>query len=185
VLTWKGPNFINVEAPIGNDAVFDAAGPLIIFQRTPLSQMLQSTEYVPALIEEAAGEKVEFTAEDLKDSRLLLERAFRGDASALILANTMTNRLASFQSPEIDTQLVEIQKVANVVYAQFFITLHNAKMNNKAIPLVFVREEYLIVTDQDSATVIHVFVPTTDPAPRGAVYSQIQEWFSGLAILVK
>jgi hypothetical protein len=185
VLMWRGPNFVKVEALIHDDVFLHTAGPMIIIDRSSRPEILKAGEHIPAIVEESSGEKIEFTADELKDIRAVLERMYQGDASAIILANVMSEELSNFESPDIDIQLVEIQKVANVVYAQFLMTLRNAKVDGKKTSLLFLREEYLIVTDQDGSTIIHVTVPRTDPAPRGRVYSQIQEWFSGLAIQVR
>jgi hypothetical protein len=116
---WRGPNFIKVEALIHGDVFLHTAGPMIIIDRSSLAEIFKAGEHIPALVEESSGEKIEFTADELKDIRVVLERMYRGDASAIILAQVMSEELSKFASPDIDIQLVETQKVANIVYAQF------------------------------------------------------------------
>jgi hypothetical protein len=146
---------------------------------------MKGPEHFPEIFQEQSGEKVEFTSEDIRDARAYLERIFRGDAAALHLQATIADNMWTSATTQISTQIVEVQKVGNVVYAQFLHTLHAPTVDKKTVPIFFLREETIIITDQDTSTVIRVAVPIDDPAPRGAVYSQIQEWFSGLAVVVK
>lgn len=161
------------------------SGPLIILQRTPIEKVLKITgERLPEIIEQETGEKV--TAEEMKDPLKEMERIFRGDAAAALLPNILTVPLAEMLgSPQTSSEVVELQKVGNVVYVQFLTTLHDTIVDGKRQTEFFVRHEAIIVSDRDTVTVIHVIVPTSDPAPRGLVYAQTQEWFSGLAILVQ
>jgi len=101
------------------------------------------------------------------------------------LATFMQLHLGDFVgTPDSDTQLIELEKVANVIYLQLLVTVRQAIVNGKKLPVFFVREEQVIISDQEVLTQIVITVPSADPAPRGPVYTEIQEWFSGLAISV-
>ena len=186
IRVWTAPKLHTVEAKLDEESnYFTATGPQITLQRIPFSAPARGAEHFPEILEEQTGEKVEFTPDGMKDARAYLERMFRGDAAALHLRSAIERSMWPGFTPQINTQIVEVQKVGNVVYAQFLHTLHGPTVDKKTVPIFFLREETIIITDQDTSTVISVGVPIDDPAPRGAVYSQIQEWFSGLAVVVK
>jgi len=166
---------------------YHEVGPLITLQKTPIKELMSGiAENLPDVVREETGQEV--TPDDkqtVKDIMPDLEKIYRGDGTEIQLASLISMHFEEFLgSSEISTRVVELQKVGNVVYIQFLTTLHNATVNGKVAPLFFVREEAVIITDQENVTVIHVVVPSGDPSPRGPVYTRIQEWFSGLAIPV-
>lgn len=182
---WTSRDVMSVEEEVEKDYFFVTEGPMIALQRAPYTQVSKVFEHLPELVEEQFGEKVEFTPDDIKDARTYLDRLFRGDAAAVPLAELLRGNLVPFPTERMVTQLVELQKVGNVVYAQFFSTLHDAKVDKKTVPIFYERKEIIMITDQDSITTIVIDIPTGDPSPRGPVYAQVQEWFAGLAVLVK
>jgi len=185
VHVWTDRKYMSIEEEVDRDYYFITQGPMITLQRIPYTQYTKLFEQLQEVYEAQTGEKVEFTPEDSKDIRTYLERLFRGDAAAFQLAGMLNGNLVPFPPERIVTQLVELQKVGNVVYAQFLSTLHDAKVDKKKVSVFFERKELIIITDQDSLTIIVINVPIGDPSPRGPVYSRIQEWFAGLAVLVK
>jgi hypothetical protein len=179
VHTWDAVETLTVKGP--ND--FSESGPTIFLEKTPNAALMNfKKEDFSKLVREVTG--AEMKPDEVPDLSEL-ERVYRGDVATIYLASFMRDHLRQFIGfPEIDTQLVELQKVGNVVYSQVLITVQNATVNDKKLPVFYVRFEEIIITDQNATTVIGITIPSADPAPRGTAYAQIQEWFSGLAIRV-
>jgi len=173
---------IHLEAKIEENFAFLTTGPLITLQRAPLKVPEHLSEMIR---EQAINDKVDITPQDIRDVRAELERIFRSDAAAFELQAALTGHMWTTHTTQIVTQIVELQKVGNVVYAQFLSRVYNPTIDKQTKSVFFVREEMIIITDESTSTVINVIVPIDDPAPRGVIYSQIQEWFSGLAVVVK
>jgi len=114
-----------------------------------------------------------------------LDAEFRGDAAGTFLLSEL-NLLHTLGSdpPNVSFEIVQLQKVGNVVYAQVLRTWRDVTVRGLHYPNYFVRQEIVIVTDQSNLYHIETFVPTSDPAVRGEIYSRITEWFSKLAIFV-
>jgi hypothetical protein len=176
---WTAAESLAVKGPHG----FSESGPDIIVEKVLYTSAVPSNkEDYSKFLKEMTGS--EPRPEDLPD-RAFLEHLYRGDMATVLLANFFQTFLGEFvESSEISTQLLELEKIANVIYLQDLITVHNATVNGKKLPVYFVRHELIIITDQNGVTFIVITVPSADPMPRGPAYAQIQEWFSGLAIPV-
>jgi hypothetical protein len=179
---WKADALITVTGP---SKYFDV-GPMIVLQRTPVSELTKAVaESLPDIYQKQTGERI--SPQDLNDVLSTWDRIYRGDIAQYILATELSQHfiIDATDFEHINSQLLESQKVGNVLYLQFLTTLHNAEVAGQHPSVFFVREEMLIITDQDYVTNIHIIVPSGDPAPRGVAYTRVQEWFSGLIIPVR
>jgi hypothetical protein len=178
VYYWKATEGLTVTGA----GDYSKSGPNIFMQRYPTARAAGvSNEDYAKFMKEMAG--VDLKPKDLADSSDL--KGYHADMAAFQLATLMQLHLGDFVgTPDSDTQLIELEKVANVIYLQLLVTVRQASVNGKKLSVFFVREEQIIISDQEAVTQIVITVPSADPAPRGPVYTQIQEWFSGLAIQV-
>jgi hypothetical protein len=160
-------------------------GPVISLERIPLDRIVRSA--IQALPEEVERQKkLKLLPAEIEISAEGLERYFRGDEAARVFSSWLDMQLAVTNNvPESTSSLVEVRKVGNVVYAQLLRTVRDPEVNGKRVGVYFIRYELIVITDREYLTTIQVTVPSADPAPRGTVYSKIQEWFSGLAIPVE
>jgi hypothetical protein len=179
VHTWKAAQFLAVKGP--HD--YSESGPEIMIEKLPYASTVPpSKEDFSKFAKEVMGAELK---PDEAPDLAYFERLFRGDMATVQLAGFMQSNLEQFvDSTGIDTRLVELEKVGNVLYLQILVTIHDATVNGKKLPIFFVRNEEIIITDKNAMTLIIITVPSADPAPRGPAYAQIQEWFSGLAIPV-
>jgi hypothetical protein len=178
---WYPSKTIHLEAELEKDYFFVSAGPLIVLERYPL----KISEHLPEILQQQMGENVEITSEDIRNTRASLERLIRGDAAAGALQAILTDQLWTTQTTKIVSQIIELQKVGNVVYSQSLATVHSARVDKQPKSVFFVRTEMIFIMDRSTVTAISIIVPIDDPAPRGVIYSQIQEWLSGLVVVVK
>jgi hypothetical protein len=138
----------------------------IVLQKIPnkISKGFKQEDYA-RLMKELYGSEVK---KDEIPDLALLERIYRGDMATFQLATFMQSHLEQFVgSPEINTQLVELQKVGNVIYLQLLVTVQNVTVNGKKMPVFFVRHEEIFIADQNTMTVITITVPAAGPAPTG------------------
>jgi hypothetical protein len=177
VYTWTATEHSAIKGPYD----YTESGPSIVIERLRYAPLLSaSNQDYAAFLKESSG--IEIKPEEIPD---LADRGINQDKMATLqLASFMQSNCRQFADPDFDTRLVELEKVGNVIYLQMFITIQNGTVNGRKLPIFFVRHEVIIITDQNGATQIIITVPSADPTPRGPVYAQIQEWFSGLAIPV-
>lgn len=114
-----------------------------------------------------------------------LESEFRGDAAGhelMIRLEYLHEEL--FREPDFSMEIVNLQKVGNVVYAQLLQSFRNVTVGGLHYSKYYMREEIVIVSDQNYVYTIQTFVPTPDPSPKREIYSRITKWFAKLAIFV-
>ncbi|SRR6266404_2351296 len=181
---WRAKTLTNVTAA----GDYREAGPFITFEKTPISTVMgMAKEYLPEMAKEVTGWTM--TTQEAQAAKKVLpalEKMFRGDAAQLELTTLIRVHYEELfdSAADVSTEIVQLQKIGNVLYIQFLTTVHNANVDGKLTSVFFVREEAMFVSDEENLTKIHIVVPSSDPSPRGPVYTRIQEWFSGLAIPV-
>ena len=181
---WQAKRPLAVTFP---DGTHDEARPMIMLQKTSIGDFIRTfSKHLPEVAEEMAGRKLT-TAEvqSTKDVLPELEKLFRGDAAQIALAEQVRIHYAElYGTDQVTTEIVQLQKVGNVLYAQFLRTMPNIEVDGKQKSALFLRQELMFISDQENLFEIKIVVPSVDPSPRGPVYTRIQEWFSGLAIPV-
>ncbi len=183
---WRVKTPTNVTAAAGD---YHETGPLITLEKMSISTLMGMVkEHLPEMAEEKTGWKMTTQeTQAVKDVLPALEKMFRGDAAQMeltMLIRAHYEELFGDYATDVSTEIVQLQKIGNVLYIQLLTTVHNAHVDGKVASVSFVREEAMFISDEENMAIIHIVVPSSDPSPRGPVYTRIQEWFSGMAIPV-
>ncbi len=81
-------------------------------------------------------------------------------------------------------ELLNVQKIHNVVYVATRYTLRDIKVEKVAYPHYYIFSEAIIILDGPTLTLVKTWVPSPDPS-RNVEYAQyISTWLSELRVLV-
>jgi hypothetical protein len=179
---WRGKTTYDVK---GSDV--GRLFPFISVAKTPLSSISQA---VASLATDEDLTKLASTASLSKgDSASVfaskLDKIFRGDVVGSLLYYQMdAEEDASMSSPEMGFYIVEMQKVGNVLYCQTLVTMKDMTVGGRSYPLYYIRREVMIVSTAENVYVVTIFVPSSDPAPRGKIFSAVNSWLSAFRIRI-
>jgi len=178
---WRSEEDLKVKNIVGFKTLF----PFVFVQRFPVSNLASLFGSTVDMIGKENGEDLASTSDEGMETLDRLENIFRGDMVGNLFFGQLTlNFQAALVSPQLSTELVEVQKVGNVLYAQFLFTLKNVSINNKTHKRFYLRKEIIILSTQTDAYLIATLVPSSDPSTRHKSFSQLTEWFDGLRILI-
>ena len=109
--------------------------------------------------------------------------AFQGDIIGAMLAQTFSSLFTTLPfTSETQVYLLNINKVSNVLYCQFLLTLHNVTVDSRKRDSYFVTFETIVISTKDNVYTICDFVPSEEPMPRGQVPAELTEWLNGFAV---
>jgi|GEM_PF-2240456 len=181
---WQGGAVL----PMEGSQVFKAAVPLIIVQRTPIDRFAEIVGSAAEIMGRAttSASQVDLSVQqNPQDFRKALENIYRGDIVGFLqLAQMQSIFSLPVVDPKISVELVTSQKVGNVLYAQFRITLKDVTVGGVKYERYYIRQEDIIISAPTDVYMVRTFIPSSDPASRGEVYTRFTEWFGGLAILL-
>lgn len=150
--------------PVGNHDVIQNFAPCIYVQRLPIDELT-----------------VQLNLEAAKNAQP--KTLFEGDVIGAMLAQTFANvfKTLTFTS---DTQasLLSINKVSNVLYCQFLLTLHNVTIDARNVNSYFVNLEMIVITTKNNVYTICDLIPSEEPVLRGPVPAEVTEWLKGFAV---
>jgi hypothetical protein len=129
-----------------------------------------------------ALEKPQSDSEDFVNS---LDKIFRGDVVGTFFTSQLSAQLmAAVVSPKTRFNLVEVQKVGNVLYAQILVTLKNVNVDGQSCPEFYLRKEMIVIALPDGAVVVQTLVPSADPAPRDIAFAEISKWLTDFRVVI-
>jgi hypothetical protein len=76
-------------------------------------------------------------------------KMFRGDAAQMeltMLIRVHYEELFGDYATNVSTEIVQLQKIGNVLYIQLLTTVHNAHVDGKVASVSFVREEAMFIS---------------------------------------
>lgn len=150
--------------PMGNHDVIQNFAPCIYLQRLPIEELT-----------------VQLNLEAAKNSQPAT--LFQGDVIGSMLAQTFANvfKTLTFTS-ETQASLLNINKVSNVLYCQFLLTLHNVTIDSRKLESYFITLEMIVVSTKDNVYTVCDLIPSEEPMLRGPVPAEVTEWLNGFAV---
>jgi hypothetical protein len=178
---WRSKSELSVEG----HPKFEKLFPFITLERIP-TEVYRSLVGIGASLATSGMPLSEQQERGFQDFIGQLDKTFRGDVAGTMLAMHLSaGFLQAVESPQTKVELVEVQKVGNVVYLQWLTTLKDVVVAGDKHSEYFLREEYVIVSTPESLYLISVSIPSTDPTARDPAYRWVDEWFADLAIFVE
>ncbi len=114
-----------------------------------------------------------------------MDKAFRNDIiGAFFSAQLQAQFSAAILFPKTTVTLVEVQKVGNVLYAQFLITLKDVKVGGHPYAEYYVRKELIVVSTPESAFVVGTLLPSPEPAPRDPSFAAVSKWLNDFRVVI-
>lgn len=111
-----------------------------------------------------------------------LDSLFRGDIAGKLLTLVLASQLAL--GSEINCELLNVQKIHNVVYLAMRYTLKDVQVQRIAYPRYYLYSEVVIISDGPNATMIKTLVPSPDPSGNTDSFRYLTNWFNNLRVLV-
>jgi len=182
---WKSKTAYDVK---GSDQ-FETLFGCITLERIPISRMRETFKLRAQMADEESESRtssIPISKDDTPEKWVAnLDRVFMGDVVGFVFSSSMKmQEHASLYSPEMGFYIVKMQKVGNVLYCQTLVTLKDVTVNGKPYHLYYIRYELLIVSTPENVYVVTIFVPSSDPAPRGKIYSAVNSWLSTFRIRI-
>lgn len=150
--------------PLGNHDVSQNFAPCIYLQRLPIDDLT-----------------VQLNLEATKNSQSTT--LFQGDVIGAMLAQTFANvfKTLTFTS-ETQASLLNINKVSNVLYCQFLLTLRNVTINSQKRDSYFITLEMIVISTKDSVYTVCDLIPSEEPMLRGPIPAEVTEWINGFTV---
>jgi hypothetical protein len=83
---------------------------------------------------------------------------------------------------ETQASLLNINKVSNVLYCQFLLTLHNVTIDSRKLDPYFINLEMIVISTKNNVYTICDLIPSEEPMLRGPVPAEVTEWLNGFAV---
>jgi hypothetical protein len=112
----------------------------------------------------------------------MLDSLFRGDIAGKLLTFVLASQLAI--GDEVSCELLNVQKIHNVVYLAMRYTLKDVQVQRTAYPRYYLYSEVVIISDGPNATMIKTLVPSPDPSGNTDYFRYLTSWFNDLRVLV-
>ena len=100
-----------------------------------------------------------------------------------MLAQTFANvfKKLTFTS-DTHASLLSINKVSNVLYCQFLLTLNNVTIESQHRDSYFINLEVIVISVKNNVYTISDLIPSDEPMLRGPVPAEVTEWLNGFAV---
>lgn len=114
-----------------------------------------------------------------------LENIYNGNWSAILLDQYLTQCLSlPAYNPNMSFELLNVNKVGNVIYTQGLATFTDVTVNNKYYKRYYLRDEVIILTSSTAVYIISTLVPSSDPSTRDPVYNDISNWLHSFKMII-
>lgn len=156
--------------------------PYIIVQRAPhdqISQLMVRSVRSDAAVEEtdASGEAAAREELSLKE----LDQMYRGDQAGAMLAGFLMMEIAAGSLGNATTEMHEVHKIGNTVYAHMETTLRDVTVNGRPAREFLLIHEILIISTATDLYVVKTEIPTPPDYSSDAI-AWINEWFLDFGI---
>jgi len=112
-----------------------------------------------------------------------IEKNFYFDTIGSILTGRMAlNSILTMSYPDIYVQLVDIQKVKNVLYLVILWQLKNITVDNVEGITLFVNQELFFISTRDSIYTVVINLPSDNPTPKEKYAAYVNEWLNKFSI---
>ena len=132
------------------------------------------------------GKITRFTLEDNKKDELLktLENYFMSDV-ALKLFILHYSVMEGFNniSPKFDYEVLKLQKIGNVLYAQYRSVFSEVSVGGKPFDKYYLYQEVMIITTEKDLFFVETRIPTSERVPRDIYFGHTAQWLGEFAIL--
>jgi hypothetical protein len=181
---WRSPQTFR----IGGNFPLKVLFPMVLVQKVPHSLISQLfADFTPPDEPQPAGATdsalTASPAPTRDESLAALNSMYRGDAAGMMLSTLLSQEMqlaASFRGSG-RTNLKELQKAGNVVYAQFETVLSNMEINNQQYAEFYLLRELLIISTADDLYIVKTLVPTGPDYGSDAI-AWINGWFGDFGI---
>jgi len=124
-----------------------------------------------------------------KDVESFVQEFFRGDIAGVLLSSYLSGSLLghviSPRAKSVDYELLNVQKVHNVVYCATRQTLVDISVQNTFYHHYYIYGELMIISDGPDAVLVTTFVPSSDPSKNSEYFYWVDGWFRGLQVLLR
>ena len=122
---------------------------------------------------------------DSSDVEKNLENMYDGNWTAILLENYLTQALTipSLNS-NAEYELLNINKVGNLLYVQGLTTLKNVKVNEVKYNTYYLRDELIITSNINEVYTISTSVPSADPSTRDEHFEAVTDWLSNFKMIL-
>ncbi|HVI08819.1 MAG TPA: hypothetical protein VND65_11050, partial [Candidatus Binatia bacterium] len=110
-----------------------------------------------------------------------LDSMFRGDVAGKLLTFVLLAQASTDQV--VPSELLNVQKVHNVVYFAARGTLRDVKINKEPYPRYYLYSEVVIITTGEDAILVKTLLPSADPSGNNEYFQYMTRWFNGLRVL--
>jgi len=178
IYLWRAKETLNVQ---GNP-VFKNLFSYVYVEKVPVEQFkgavgsLVSNNAPPP----ATPVSKESTRPNNSDSTL--DSLFRGDIAGKLLTFVLVSQLAVGQT--MPCELLNVQKIHNVVYLAIRYTMNDVQVQKIAYPHYYLYSEVVIISDGPNFTMIKTLVPSPDPSGNTDDFRYLTGWFNDLRVLV-
>lgn len=179
---WRGEPMQEIT---GTDLI-RSVFPAITVQRFPMGNY--TSEIQKGLKEgmQIGGKITRFTLEDNKKDELLktLENYFMSDV-ALKLFILHYSVMEGFNniSPKFDYEVLKLQKIGNVLYAQYRSVFSEVSVGGKPFDKYYLYQEVMIITTEKDLFFVETRIPTSERVPRDIYFGHTAQWLGEFAIL--
>lgn len=175
---WRARETLNVQG----SSVFKKLFSYVYLERMPVEKFKSAVGSLASNSEppRATPESKESTRPINVDPAL--DSLFRGDIAGKLLTLVLASQLAL--ESEIACELLNVQKIHNVVYLAMRYTLKDVQVQRVACPRYYLYSEVVIISDGPNATMIKTLVPSPDPSGNTDSFRYLTNWFNDLRVLV-
>lgn len=114
-----------------------------------------------------------------------LENIYDGNWSAIFLDSYLTKCLTiPTLNSNAQYDLLNVNKVGNIIYAQGLTTLRDVTINNIKYDTYYIRDEMIITFNFKDVYTISTIVPSSDPSTRNKFFTEVTEWLSNFKIII-
>jgi len=170
---WRAKETLNVQG----GSVFKNLFSYVYVERVPVENFKGA---VSSLV--ANNEPPRATPDLKQSSHPPLDSLFRGDIAGKLLTFVLASQIAI--EGDMPCELLNVQKVHNVVYLAMRYTLKDVQVQRIAYPRYYLYSEVVIISDGPNATMIKTLVPSADPSGNTDSFRYLTSWFNDLRVLV-
>lgn len=114
-----------------------------------------------------------------------LENMYDGNWTAILLDTYLTKCLSiPTVNNNAEYELLNINKVGNLLYAQGLTTLKDVTVNNVKYNTYYIRDEIIITSNFKNVYTISTVVPSADPSTRNKYFSYVTDWLSNFKMII-
>jgi hypothetical protein len=173
---WRRGSLVHLE---GN-GVINHIAPMITVQRFANKEIL--THFGIDSPTPMSGDETVETKKLLDELRR--PTIFQGDIVGAVLAQNFSIVFDQLRFVKgVSVELVNINKVANVLYCQVLITLSDGSIDGKKFDQYYLICENTVISSRDYLYVISDVVPSEDPSPRSPAAAEVTQWLNEFAII--